>query len=447
MKKLLASPGPNPFFTEVQFKEAYAYYDLKKESIEQTVCKIRTPSGKWSCAAFVGQNDYFYSLKASLHAQDAPLRHVDHAGLKAYLQRECRVTEEQVPTILRYLDKNNLRYLPIFEGEENPILSKSELGEDFPFKEIKNAVEAWLSHVPSRVQCEVRFGGKSYYAVGNHQHFVNKLQKECHVADTSIDCIELIGWGKMEGAVGLLSYEREYGIHKTQEVYVPVLRSGQVEVLNAHIFTENFDTVIVKYGSIKGSAKLNYLFIEGSLMPGDSGAPVIIEKQGKIFYLGSIRSIDEASRGVVTLWGQAEEVALFGNSGKDMIEESKAQQMTLYVEYPLGEYYAYGAANTLPHIHCYASGFHLKILLENKIRRIDIVKDGKLNEEDLKDLLSSKIEETLKVRLLKEVKKYRFDYRDASKQKVKEDLEKDHFKDLEAFKAYLDTLKRPCKIL
>lgn len=38
--------------------------------------------------------------------------------------------------------------------------------------------------------------------------------------------------------------------------------------------------------------------------------------------------------------------------------------------------YEYGAANRVPHIHCYPGGAHVKILFGRKIRRLDLVKNG-----------------------------------------------------------------------
>ena len=39
--------------------------------------------------------------------------------------------------------------------------------------------------------------------------------------------------------------------------------------------------------------------------------------------------------------------------------------------------YPFGAANTIPHIHKYKGGAHIKILDGGKIKRIDLVQDGK----------------------------------------------------------------------
>jgi hypothetical protein len=40
------------------------------------------------------------------------------------------------------------------------------------------------------------------------------------------------------------------------------------------------------------------------------------------------------------------------------------------------EWYEYGAANSVPHIHCYKSGCHLKILLGKSVKRLNLVQDG-----------------------------------------------------------------------
>jgi len=53
--------------------------------------------------------------------------------------------------------------------------------------------------------------------------------------------------------------------------------------------------------------------------------------------------------------------------------------------------YAYGSANTIPHIHCYPSGAHIKILVGKKIKRLDIVKNGFLanNIDYIKELAAN----------------------------------------------------------
>lgn len=179
-------------------------------------------------------------------------------------------------------------------------------------------------------------------------------------------------------------------------------------------------------------------------MPGDSGAPVIIEKYGKVFYLGVVRSLDKESQAIIPLWGQAEDAALFNCPGElNMIEETGARKHDLTQEQPLGgDYYAFGTADSVPHIHSYPGGFHLKILSDrNKIERIDIVKNSIFLKENLESVftaidsnslpLKQNIKSSLKQALLDEVKKYKFQYTE----------EPDDFEDLNAFKAFLKQKK------
>ena len=104
-----------------------------------------------------------------------------------------------------------------------------------------------------------------------------------------------------------------------------------------------------------------------------------------------------------------------------MIQEEGAYEKHIPLEYPLAEYYAYGGANTTPHIHCYSGGFHLKILTSRKkMQRINIIQDGKFLVNNLKDRLlqmdtnelnlNHEKKHELKNALLAEIIKYGFKY-------------------------------------
>jgi hypothetical protein len=45
------------------------------------------------------------------------------------------------------------------------------------------------------------------------------------------------------------------------------------------------------------------------------------------------------------------------------------------------EWYAYGSAGSTPHVHCYNSGSHLKIMDGSRIKRYNIVQDGRLHAQ------------------------------------------------------------------
>lgn len=52
------------------------------------------------------------------------------------------------------------------------------------------------------------------------------------------------------------------------------------------------------------------------------------------------------------------------------LAEKDVEQSRLTSEFP------FGAANAIPHIHSYPSGFHLKIMVGSKIKRMNLVQDG-----------------------------------------------------------------------
>ena len=279
MKKLIALLQSS---REAEFIETYEYYEPCLKSITDTVCSLRSPSGKLSCAAFVGGNGHFYGLKASLHAQDAPFRSLNYDDLRCFLKTQgpqFPFDQFKFETVGRYLEANNCAFIQLFEGEENPILIRVQLGGDFPFPIIKKPLEDWLQSIPSMVQSEVRFQKKSYFAQEN-KYALNPLICAASAANERIDCIHLIVSGLIDGAECLLPYDLSYGISVNQVLYIPVIRSGNVEMLHTQIVQ---DSSFIKYGSIQGSSAMNYVLVEGALLPGDSGAPAIIEKHGKLF--------------------------------------------------------------------------------------------------------------------------------------------------------------------
>lgn len=76
----------------------------------------------------------------------------------------------------------------------------------------------------------------------------------------------------------------------------------------------------------------------------------------------------------------------------------------------LSREYAFGAANTVPHIHTYGSEFHLKILDHEagKIRRLDLVKNNRFergNMEEAIELATTNNEASL-LRLLNQINDY-----------------------------------------
>jgi hypothetical protein len=70
---------------------------------------------------------------------------------------------------------------------------------------------------------------------------------------------------------------------------------------------------------------------------------------------------------------ELEELRQKREENKKLAEElakEDVEDSVLKAEYP------YGAANSIPHIHSYGSGFHLKIMNGGKIKRMNLVQDG-----------------------------------------------------------------------
>lgn len=438
MKKIISVITPD---LKTEFLDTFYNYDITKENIANTVCIMRSPSGKFSCAAFVGGSNGFITLRGARHGLDEPFCSLDYGYLKQTLRGGCPLSAPQINDVIRYIEQNNCHFIPIFEGEENPILIKSTLGEDFKFKGIKKSLETWLDTLPVRLQCEVRFQGVSYFASAETQH-PNLFMQRTHDANERIDCIDLTVSQTIKEAQALGIYDLSYGVDITQPIYIPVIRSGSVHILQTQIINEAAHESGLRYGSIQGSDMLNYLLVEGDLRPGDSGAPAIIEVLGKIFYLGTVRSLDQDGRGIVTTWSQAAESTLFGDHDRDMIQEAASHKSDIPLEYPLADRFRLGNADSHTHIHCYKTGFHLKATTKrNKIEKMYIVKDNVFNEALLREtlwglannefLIEKAMIEPYKQALLDEVKNYGFQYNE----------EPDDFKDLKEFKAFLSQKK------
>lgn len=238
-------------------------------------------------------------------------------------------------------------------------------------------------------------------------------------------------------------YNLEHSLFIDQRVTVPVIRHGRIEPQAVHFCLEDAEGPVIRYGKLGGSESLNYVVIKGDFHPGDSGAPVIVERKGRLCLLGILHALDDNLNGIVILLGQAEESVIFRQSSNELefFKESVSQDYSLNDITPLSEYYVYGAANTLPHIHCYSGGFHLKTVTGH---RLNIVKKGIVNKNNLIDALSeSEGKPNVVDALIFELKKYKITLEELGIKdpRIVDDV-KDDFPNMKALWAFIEKNKQ-----
>jgi hypothetical protein len=222
------------------------------------------------------------------------------------------------------------------------------------------------------------------------------------LAASWMDSVVLLAPEKIEGIKPILNYDlMNYPLSTKQPLAIVLSKGGEGCIERASIIPH--DGKAIRSGSVDESKELNYILISGVFKKGDSGSPVAALTTGGPFLLGSLYGVDGYGNGIVYLVEQAADAVIFRESNDSLkfFKESGAMEGNVSDVTPLGTgYYAYGAANTTPHIHCNAREFHIKIWLgSGEPKRFDLVNNSKEKTDNIKfvvNFLRDKNEQTAK---------------------------------------------------
>ena len=105
----------------------------------------------------------------------------------------------------------------------------------------------------------------------------------------------------------------DYTLSEKDDIYVPVIQDDKVDFSVQRFI--NTEPSIIKFGCLSDDDfPKNYVQVSGSYARGDSGLPLLIERDDDIVILGILKSINEDGSGLFVLMGQAEEACLFRDS-------------------------------------------------------------------------------------------------------------------------------------